>query len=384
MERETWDSLLSFLLAINDALLAPPAVKDDVGDQLCERVLGVLYEIWLIACVKSFPGPTLWKTFQEMCMNWRHRTGLVTQWNRVNLALLAHQLKFMYGGKLPAVQLPREDQELVPESMTRECVAQASFRFLNSLGNPVELSRPDRVCQTQQFFQYAIVSDSVIDPTHHPCLHSLPTIFFKAMQGVSAMVDAYLGLPRASHLISLSRSASAASGPSTASSSLPPSMGPSFIASTSAFVLSAVTGTLPDQPTPEPSPARPRCSSLLHLFGPWLFEAAFIGSEFARLYGGGDGAAGTPSSSRHQHSSSSSNTGAQRPMSLPGPASSLGPGEPLDLLPALVPDRFESGRAEALGALCRILCAKKTGEEILPSYLARSTNILGVSGKYFC
>jgi len=194
MERETWDSLLSFLLAINDALLAPPAVKDDVGDQLCERVLGVLYEIWLIACVKSFPGPTLWKTFQEMCMNWRHRTGLVTQWNRVNLALLAHQLKFMYGGKLPAVQLPREDQELVPESMTRECVAQASFRFLNSLGNPVELSRPDKVCQTQQFFQYAIVSDSVIDPTHHPCLHSLPTIFFKAMQGVSAMVDAYLGM----------------------------------------------------------------------------------------------------------------------------------------------------------------------------------------------
>ena len=92
--------------------------------------------------------------------------------------------------------------------MTRECVAQASFRllknhciekthassrFLNSLGNPVELSRPDKVCQTQQFFQYAIVSDSVIDPTHHPCLHSLPTIFFKAMQGVSAMVDAYLG-----------------------------------------------------------------------------------------------------------------------------------------------------------------------------------------------
>ena len=113
----------------------------------------------------------------------------------------------MYGGKLPAVQLPKEDQELVPEYMTRECVAQASFRllvhyctgktcffrFLNSLGNPVELSRPDKVCQTQQFFQYAIVSDSVIDPTHHPCLHSLPTIFFKAMQGVSAMVDAYLG-----------------------------------------------------------------------------------------------------------------------------------------------------------------------------------------------
>ena len=168
MERETWDSLLSFLLAINDALLAPPAVKDDVGDQLCERVLGVLYEIWLIACVKSFPGPTLWKTFQVRCnlrfyvilrnlkkyassrrcawiggtgQDWSHNgTGTDPEvldlcsfthlTCRVNLALLAHQLKFMYGGKLPPVQLPREDQELVPESMTRECVAQASFRLL--------------------------------------------------------------------------------------------------------------------------------------------------------------------------------------------------------------------------------------------------------------
>jgi hypothetical protein len=27
MERETWEALLSFLLAINDALLSPPTVK---------------------------------------------------------------------------------------------------------------------------------------------------------------------------------------------------------------------------------------------------------------------------------------------------------------------------------------------------------------------
>ena len=53
--------------------------------------------------------------------------------------------------------------------------------------------RVEKICQTQQFFQYAISSDSVIDPTHHPCLHSLPDIFFKAMKGISAMVDAYLG-----------------------------------------------------------------------------------------------------------------------------------------------------------------------------------------------
>jgi len=34
-------------------------------------------------------------------------------------------------------------------------------------------------------------------------------------------------------------------------------------------------------------------------------------------------------------------------------------------------ERYEAGRAEALGALCRIFTAKKTGEVVLPVYLAR-------------
>lgn len=45
--------------------------------------------------------------------------------------------------------------------------------------------------------------------------------------------------------------------------------------------------------------------------------------------------------------------------------------EPTELPAALTIDKYESGRAEAIGALCRIFCAKKTGEEILPVYLAR-------------
>jgi len=45
--------------------------------------------------------------------------------------------------------------------------------------------------------------------------------------------------------------------------------------------------------------------------------------------------------------------------------------EPTDLPHYLTIDKYESGRAEAIGALCRIFCAKKTGEEILPVYLAR-------------
>jgi len=366
MERETWDTLLSFLLAINDALLSPPAVKDDVGDQLCERVLGVLYEIWLIACVKSFPGPPLWKTFREMCMNWRHRTGLVTQWTRVNLALTARLLGFMYGPGFPAMNIAKEDADLVPAEMTNECVAQSWYRFLHSLGNPVDLSRPGVVSQTQQFYQYAIVADSVIDPTHHPCLNSLPQIFFKAMKGVSAIVDAYLGLPKASQFIGLSRSSSTASGPASSSSLMQQSAtySSSGLAAAAAALMatSAVTGTLPDHPV-SLSPLRPRCNSVLHLFGAWLFEASFIGSDLST---------NNPSieASVNGGPRRPGDLGPSRPASLSSAANSIGP-ESLDLPPALTPDRFESGRAEALGALCRIFCAKKTGEEILPVYLAR-------------
>lgn len=45
--------------------------------------------------------------------------------------------------------------------------------------------------------------------------------------------------------------------------------------------------------------------------------------------------------------------------------------EHADMPAGLSIDKYESGRAEAIGALCRIFCAKKTGEEILPVYLAR-------------
>lgn len=45
--------------------------------------------------------------------------------------------------------------------------------------------------------------------------------------------------------------------------------------------------------------------------------------------------------------------------------------DPNSLPATLTIDKYESGRAEAIGTLCKIFCAKKTGEEILPVYLAR-------------
>ncbi|XP_071742895.1 ral GTPase-activating protein subunit beta isoform X25 [Lepeophtheirus salmonis] len=452
MERETWEALLGFLLAINDALLAPPTVKDDVGDQLCERVLGALYEIWLISCVKCFPSPPLWKTFREMSMNWRHRTGLVDQWNRVNLALTSRLLSFMYGPTFPKMKIAEDDAALIPESMTEDCISQTWYRFLHSIGNPVDLAHPSLVSQTQHFYQYAIVAESVIDPTHHPCLATLPSIFLRAMKGISAIVDAYLGiysgfdttehatsplssyhspfptttcsnlnltspitcsplltptppaqrrniilgLPKASQFITLNRSVSTSSSVSPSSSMANTNSNniPSAVSSLTISTLNTSLGTITERLTL--AGQRPKCNSILHLFGKWLFDAAFIGTEFCNSgkcsSGSGNNGPRVPPPNNNtdqgsqnvlsinppykkpssvdfgrKHSANSPN-GAPNALSGAVSGSNI---DSLELPAALTPERFESGRAEAIGALCRIFCAKKTDEEILPIYLAR-------------
>lgn len=351
LDRHTWEALLLFLLAINDTLLSPPTIKDDVGDQLCERVLSVLFEVWLLACVRCFPSPPLWKTLRETCMNWRHRVALVEQWNRVNILLTARLLEFMYGPSFPEIKIPEEDAQLIPANASRDCIAQSWFRFLHCLGNPVNLCRPSVVSQTQKFLQFAIISETVVDPSQHPCLSALPLIFLKAIKGIAGLVDAFLGMPKASLIGLTSSRASTVQTPST------PNSGPS-----SASSLPSVLSLGSDTRNPL-APGRPKCNSILHLFGEWLFEAANIGCEGAfqnrtpatRIDGN---ATKRPSSILVDN----------RKGSFSQPSSLADESEP-----PLPPGggKYEAGRAEALGALCRIFCAKKTGEEILPVYLAR-------------
>lgn len=214
MDRETWESLLLFLLAINEILLAPPTIKDDVGDQLCERVLQVLFEVWLLACVRCFPSPSLWKTLQESCAMWRHRVALVDQWNRVNLALTARLLEFTYGPAFPELKiceflqsiliqfiytyldlyiLADEDAQLIPAGMTNDCIAQTWYRFLRTIGNPTALCSPHIISKSSHFVQWALTHDKGSETYQHPCLQALPLIFLKAIKGISNQVDAFLG-----------------------------------------------------------------------------------------------------------------------------------------------------------------------------------------------
>ncbi|XP_071865547.1 ral GTPase-activating protein subunit beta isoform X5 [Bombus fervidus] len=341
LERETWESLLLFLIGINDALLAPPATREDAGEQLCERVLGVLLEVWLVACERNFPSPPLWRTLRESCLRWRHRLALVEQWNRVCLALTARLLQIMYGPMFPELKISEEDSQLVPPTMSDEAVAQAWYRLLRTIGDPVDLCRPAVISQTQAFLQYAIASPNVIDPCQHPCLQSLPQIFLKAIKGIAGQVDAFLGIPKAS-LIGLTTSRVSSTPPMLISNS-----GPSSASSTTSMT------SLVQDIRPPLAPGRPKCNSILHLFGEWLFEAAFIGTDgWSQNLPQPSGASKRPSS-----------------VLVEGPSSLQETVN--DVPPALCIDRYESGRAEALGALCRIFCAKKTGEEILPIYLAR-------------
>ncbi|XP_068141139.1 ral GTPase-activating protein subunit beta isoform X11 [Drosophila tropicalis] len=316
MDRQTWDTLLLFLLAINEILLAPPTVKDDVGDQLCERVLSVLFEVWLLACVRSFPSPSMWKTLQESCTMWRHRVALVDQWNRVNLALTARLLEFSYGPAFPPLKNADEDGQLIPAGMSNDCVAQTWYRFLRMIGNPTALCSPHVISKSPQFVQWALTHDKGAETHQHPCLQMLPKIFLNAMKGISSQVDAFLALPL-------------------------PSLGAASV---------------------ELAAARPKCNSILHVFHEWLFEAAHIGGDTWRQNRKKQAceASKRPSSMIMEHRKGSISL--SQPNSLNDPAS---------LPPALTIDKYESGRAEAIGTLCKIFCAKKTGEEILPVYLAR-------------
>ncbi|XP_013113641.2 ral GTPase-activating protein subunit beta isoform X4 [Stomoxys calcitrans] len=572
IDRETWESLLLFLLAINEILLAPPTIKDDVGDQLCERVLQVLFEVWLLSCVRCFPSPSLWKTLQESCAMWRHRVALVDQWNRVSLALTARLLEFTYGSAFPELKISDEDAQLIPAGMTNDCVAQTWYRFLRTIGNPTALCSPHIISKSSHFVQWALIHDKGTETYQHPCLQALPLIFLKAIKGISNQVDAFLGIyvapqrsaedgitnlmdirfalneatmsntgtgnPSHHHhhsffhhhgsiSIHLNSSNAANSQQQTTSNSLAMAQQPhhqhqqqqqqqhtqshlhSFISGSASSALNALMGhhhhhnhhhntvtasssssnvppltlgtamanamqantstpasgsqsagvlgsisfglpsasasggggqdqqqlhqyqqNLPHSPTPPlqrrlaksfsvapnltqqkglskssliglttsrsstsaaPAPltptsgppsssslnsmpslgsehrpplaaARPKCNSILHLFGEWLFEAAHIGGDawLMNTKKQASEASKRPSSMIMENRKGSISL--SQPNSLNDPSS---------LPPTLTIDKYESGRAEAIGTLCKIFCAKKTGEEILPVYLAR-------------
>ncbi|XP_034548760.1 ral GTPase-activating protein subunit beta-like [Notolabrus celidotus] len=395
MSRDTWETLLHFLLRINHVMLAPPTSAGSLSDQLSELSMAVLFEVWLLSCSRCFPSRSLWQTGRQMLSSWRHQPAMVEQWCRVVSALTSRLLLLTFGPSFPQFKVPDEDAALIPADMDDERVSHTWFRFLHLLSNPVDISRPTAPGSSPSSLEETSRGDS-----------QLPNIFFRAMRGVSMLVDAFLGVAVAdrepteqllsqagitsrtnfrdrlpslgvsvskspfrdripSYGLSRPRSGSAPPTPVNVLSlpTAPPSSTsspPTHIKRLKAVNVSKATSKPPvvsssqhpwraptcpppfcpplySSPRPSPSPLRCNVDSLLHLFGSWLFDAALVSRD-------------------------------------PGL-----PGDHCDVIG--MSERWAAGQAEACGTICRILTCKKTAEDILPVYLSRFYLVLQQSLK---
>ncbi|XP_015257954.1 PREDICTED: ral GTPase-activating protein subunit beta-like [Cyprinodon variegatus] len=387
MSKETWETLLHFLLRINHAMLAPPTSAGSVSDQS----MAVLLEVWLLACSRCFPSRSLWTACRQMVSSCRHQPAVVEQWSRAVAALTSRLLPQIYGPSFPLFHVPEEDAALVPTDMEDKHLSHTWFQFLHMFSNPVDLISPSATSSTS----------SSQDEASEKGDHQLPGIFFRAMRLVAELVNAFLGVTIRSseevdHLLSnrgltprsnfrdrlpsiglsvsrspfrdrlppygFSRPRSGSAPPIpinfVSAPEAPPSKGfspPRKRPSRAEHVSkSSLTCTLPHQrkassllpppcpplccpPRPSAHPLRCNVDSLLHLFGSWLFDAALM-------------------------------------TQLSGKQTDV----------TVMSEQWAAGRAEASGTLCRIFSCKKTAENIDLTFLSRFYLVLTQSLQEAC
>ena len=190
-------------MAINDAVLAPPFNKDDFGEILSSRIVATLFEIWLIACKKVFPSPSLWRTFQELCANWRHHVSLVIEWNRVCFALTNRLLELIWWPEQTNHKNVSSndtnvayDIQTIISLMSTETVSQSWFRFFHIIGKPIEFCDSVHIGKMLEFARVNRMQKELENANmvaQFSCIKKLPTIFLEVLKGISRIVDAFLG-----------------------------------------------------------------------------------------------------------------------------------------------------------------------------------------------
>lgn len=384
----TWEALLKFLMIINDMLLSPPHMLGGLAEHLCEKMISVLLEVWLYASYYHFPAPSMWKTLHELCMSWRHHNAMVDYWSRTSLSLTKRVIQYMHGPSFPLPLVPtRKSDVQLPANLANECLIQCWFRILHIIGNPVDLCKKEIISDTPQFKEFALASEEVIAPEAHPCLKKLPQNFLQAMKGIAVLVNAFLGVTATvdepvKH-IPIAAPSKSSSPPATKKrdqkavsigialglndltglvtrSQTVPSRHSSGISSTGIPQLDPFHTELTSIPSASllfPRSAasdseRPSGDSVLHLFGAWLFEAAFAKLDM-------------PANFKALGKVYEGFVGNSVPEMIGASKMGLQPGRNnLD-------SKFEPGRAEAYGALCRIFCSHRSGQEMRPVYLSR-------------
>ena len=308
MSSQTRESLLHFLLVINNKLLSPPYLPGSLTEYLGDRLISVLLEVWLHACKYFFPTPSEWKTLQELCMCWRHHSSMINYWSRTSLILTRKVIHYMYGPTFPVFSLASGKGDVkVPDDFDDNTLIQSWFRILHVIGNPVELCNRTIISDTRPFKEFALVCEEVVSPSTHPCLDCLPDIFLQAMKGIAVFVNSFLGVmttheepvkhtpipapikspspasskKREMKTLSVGASLSSTSGLSSRAKTMPSRHSSCSIVSEThdivkerARAASALQGSPFDMNAFGPSVVMPTVDSLLHLFGAWLFEAS--------------------------------------------------------------------------------------------------------------
>jgi hypothetical protein len=196
--------------------------------------VATLFEIWLIACNKVFPSPSLWKTFQELCSNWRHHVSLVVEWNRVCIALTNRLLELIWWPDLATANVKNQastdtnvayDIQTIINSMSVEVVLQAWFRFLHIIGRPIDFCDImvsffflffffnyfnfidcflvfnnneffKSIIKTPEFIKVTLMQkeiDQMSGFSNFSCIRKLPVIYLETIKGISRIVDSFLG-----------------------------------------------------------------------------------------------------------------------------------------------------------------------------------------------
>ena len=232
---------------------------------------------------------------------------------------------------------------LSPESL-RQCW----FRFLHIIGNPIELCFPELIFKDDK---------TKDDKTNHTLL---PFIFHKAIKGICILVDIFLGVPNIileEFNSDMPKFINSVSSPVLSTTPQEEKKKSNFSLLTKASEKNSSRSNMQkypknvqDQTYELPTLILPqlfanlfqqnrvKSTSILDIFGKWLFQASLISSTNIPIFNIINESFSDGDSLKNFNIRSEMNS-----YSL---------------------DNFETGQAEAIGALCRIFCFKRIDEDI--------------------
>ncbi|KAI6659313.1 Ral GTPase-activating protein subunit beta isoform X8 [Oopsacas minuta] len=403
LSQSAWTTLLTSLIEIGDKFLPLPSKYKDLASNICAEFIRILFDLWVRSCAHHFPSPPLWSRLKQSCMNWRHRTPVITQWDKMVNALTKGIVLEIYtqnqetvqdsptGRPISGIEWRETEFRSADFYLEKEPLYQCWYRFLHTIGNVVELSYPDVILR--QFDNEA----TELAEEHKPDLTNLPTIFWIALHSIDQQVDLFLSstspkeqvlfqkdstagqpvisitpaanrpkaLRGAASLPSSTKNIKASSLSSQSTQNINATPTPRFLSPT---LLSQTLSTAQLQAKASitcmlPVTMRTSANTLLHIFGAWLFEAC--------VWKYNDCLAVFTSASTHVDVRITPSQIAMKVFESQSQCSK----------------RFEAGRAEAFSALCKIFCRQPCKTTIRPEYLSRfyASMIRGLSFQpYIC